>query len=71
MKNLNHYVLAIALVNLCGCSNLIIDASSNESMKQSYQKIREALNEDRNKIGSQADFEETRTRLYDEKNRRW
>ena len=45
MRNLRHYVLAIALVVLCGCSNLTIDASSNESMKQSFQKIREALPE--------------------------
>ncbi|MEE9128976.1 MAG: DUF6694 family lipoprotein [Phycisphaerales bacterium] len=45
MKNLKHNVLAIALAVLAGCSDPTIDASSDESMKQSVKKVREALPE--------------------------
>jgi hypothetical protein len=43
----------IALVALSGCSDPTIDASSDESMKQSVQEVREALPE-----SQRADFDE-------------
>ncbi len=49
MKNIKVLGLAIALALLAGCSDPKIDASSDESMKASMQKVRESLPESKRK----------------------
>lgn len=43
MKNQIRVAFVVAIVGLAGCGDPTIDASSDESMKQSMQEVREAL----------------------------
>lgn len=45
MKKLNFFALALTLVTFTGCGDPRIDGTSNESMKESVQNIRESLPE--------------------------
>jgi PBP1b-binding outer membrane lipoprotein LpoB len=53
MRIVPYLMLAIVVVALSGCSDPTIDASSDESMKQSVQKVRESLPESK-----RAEFDE-------------
>lgn len=53
MKHINHVILSLALVLVAGCSEPTLDASSDETMKASSQKVRENLPESK-----RAEFDE-------------
>jgi len=53
MKNVNYILFALVLGIIAGCSKPTIDASTDESMKASSQKVRETLPEAR-----RAEFDE-------------